>query len=476
LKKQTFDRFTMKKTARIVLLIFLLVGMLSQNANAQESSASGPVYVVQKGDTLLVIAQRFGVDMTDLEQANGISNPNLVRAGDSLVIPGLEGIQGVLTTTTVPYGETLRSLSRLYQTPMELLARLNHVTTPAELYAGANLIIPQNQDAPKPGKRAALAPGQTLLELAVLQGVNPWSIVATNELSGTWDAIPGDVLRLAGEGSQGPGALPGQIASVDLSPLPLVQGKTSVIQVEGTAGISLTGTLAGNELHFFPFGQGKYIALQGLYAMIIPGLYPLTLKGTLADGTPLGFTQNVFVKSGNYIQDLPIQVDPEGLDPKITGPEDAQWAALAAPATPDKLWDGKFLFPAEKVYLNCYPSTFGRRRTYNNDPHLYFHTGLDICGGVGDDVYAAAAGVVVWAGQLTVRGNTTMINHGWGVYSAYMHQSQILVKVGDHVEAGQLIGKVGRTGLRVTGPHLHFEMLVGDVQVDPLDWLAQAYP
>ena len=45
-----------------------------------------------------------------------------------------------------------------------------------------------------------------------------------------------------------------------------------------------------------------------------------------------------------------------------------------------------------------------------------------------------------------MRGNTTMINHGWGVYSAYMHQSEVLVKVGDRVEAGQLIGKVGGDG------------------------------
>ncbi len=462
--------------ARIILLIVLPLGILPEPAGAQDSTAAGPVYIVQKGDTLLGIAQQFGVTLTDLEQANGITNPNLVKAGDSLVIPGLEGIQGVLVTAKVPYGETLRSLGRLYQTPVEMLARLNHLTTPAELYAGYSLIIPQNPDLPKLGKRAALAPGQSLLELAVIQGVSPWSLAETNELSGTWDALPGDVLRLAGDKAQGPGALPGQITSVEVNPLPLVQGKTGEIQVEGAAGISLTGSLAGNPLHFFPTGGGKYAALQGLSAVITPGLYPLALSGTLADGTPLGFTQNVFVKSGNYIQDLPIQVDPEGLDPKLTGPEDKQWAALAAPVTPEKMWDGKFLFPAEKVYVDCYPSTFGRRRTYNNDPHLFYHTGLDICGGVGDDIYAAASGVVVWAGELTVRGNTTMIDHGWGVYSAYMHQSEILVKAGDHVQAGQLIGKVGRTGLRVTGPHLHFEVLVGDVQVDPADWLAQAYP
>jgi murein DD-endopeptidase MepM/ murein hydrolase activator NlpD len=458
------------------LTILFLLAVPLPAARAQDGAPSGPVYIVQKGDTLLVIAQRFGVDMTALEQANGIANPNLVHAGDSLVIPGLEGIQGVLATTKVPYGETLRSLSRLYQTPVELLARLNHITAPAELYAGANLIIPQDKDAPNLGRRLALAPGQSLLELAVVQGVSPWTLAETNELSGTWDAQPGDVLRLAGEGEPGPGALPGQITGVTVSPLPLVQGRTALIQVQGPAGLTLSGSLADHVLRFFPEGEGKYVALQGLHAMLAPGLYPLRLQGALADGTPLGFTQNVFVKSGGYIQDLPLQVDPAGLDPELTGPEDKQWADLAAPATPDKLWDGEFLFPAEKVYVDCYPSTFGRRRTYNNDPHLYFHTGLDICGGVGDDVYAAAAGVVVWAGKLTVRGNTTMIDHGWGVYSAYMHQSEILVNAGDRVEAGQLIGKVGRTGLRVTGPHLHFEVLVGDVQVDPMDWLEKAYP
>jgi murein DD-endopeptidase MepM/ murein hydrolase activator NlpD len=56
-----------------------------------------------------------------------------------------------------------------------------------------------------------------------------------------------------------------------------------------------------------------------------------------------------------------------------------------------------------------------------------------------------------------------------------MHQSEILVKVGDHVEAGQLIGLSGGTG-RVTGAHLHLEVWVGGVQVNPMDWLQRAYP
>ena len=96
-------------------------------------------------------------------------------------------------------------------------------------------------------------------------------------------------------------------------------------------------------------------------------------------------------------------------------------------------------------------------------------------GQIGNPIYAAAAGVVVFTGPLTVRGNATMIDHGWGVYTAYLHQSEILVKVGEHVEQGQFIGRVGNTG-RVEGPHLHFEVIVGGVQVEPLQWLDQEFP
>jgi murein DD-endopeptidase MepM/ murein hydrolase activator NlpD len=83
--------------------------------------------------------------------------------------------------------------------------------------------------------------------------------------------------------------------------------------------------------------------------------------------------------------------------------------------------------------------------------------------------------VVVFAGPLTVRGNATYIDHGWGVYTGYLHQSQLLVQAGDRVETGQLIGMVGNTG-RATGPHLHWEVWVGGVPVQPLDWTSQSYP
>jgi murein DD-endopeptidase MepM/ murein hydrolase activator NlpD len=456
----------------IILVLLILPGSVSF---AQDQQPDGPVYIVQEGDTLWSIAARFGLTTDELSQANGITDPNQLALGARLVIPGFEGVVGVLTTESVQFGETLESLSRRYQTSVNTLVKLNHITSPAEIYAGANLIVPVNENPIAPAERTSLSKGQSLLELAVLSGTNPWTIAVKNELSGTVEALPGDVLRTTGEDDNGPGALPGAIYAIQLNPSPLVQGKAAIVQVQGASGLTLKGSFVNHDLNFFPLSGGNYVALQGIHAMLEPGLYPLTLEGSLPDGTPLGFIQLVFVKSGGYPFDPPLTVPPETFDPAVTKPEDAQWLALAAPATPEKLWQGVFHSPTPPEFSDCFTSWFGDRRSYNGSPYDYFHSGLDFCTGSGPNILAAAAGKVVFAGPLTVRGNATMIDHGWGVYTAYMHQSKQFVQAGEMVEAGQVIGLSGGTG-RVQGPHLHFEVLVGDVQVDPEDWLAQAYP
>jgi murein DD-endopeptidase MepM/ murein hydrolase activator NlpD len=93
----------------------------------------------------------------------------------------------------------------------------------------------------------------------------------------------------------------------------------------------------------------------------------------------------------------------------------------------------------------------------------------------GSPIYAPARGRVVFTGLTQVRGNLTVIDHGLGVFSAYFHQTEILVKVGQMVEPGMLIGKVGTTGLS-TGPHLHWSMWVDGEYVDPLEWTRRVFP
>jgi len=91
------------------------------------------------------------------------------------------------------------------------------------------------------------------------------------------------------------------------------------------------------------------------------------------------------------------------------------------------------------------------------------------------NIYAPAAGTVVFTGPLTALGNATYIDHGLGIFTGYGHQAEILVNIGDHVEPGQQIGIIGATG-RVTGPHLHWEIWANGVRVNPVQWLENTYP
>ncbi|GHU87791.1 hypothetical protein AGMMS49941_11570 [Deferribacterales bacterium] len=99
-----------------------------------------------------------------------------------------------------------------------------------------------------------------------------------------------------------------------------------------------------------------------------------------------------------------------------------------------------------------------------------FHEGIDIAARANADVMCTASGVVVYAGPKADYGNLVTIDHGYGYMTRYGHNSAILVRVGDKVERGQVISKVGSTGLS-TGPHVHYEVLVNGIPVNPLKFI-----
>jgi murein DD-endopeptidase MepM/ murein hydrolase activator NlpD len=356
------------------------------------------------------------------------------------------------------------------------LIKLNRLISPTELYAGISLIIPAQEGQTVLNSRASTDMGESLLELAIKQGSDPWTLASINKLGGTWDALPNDVLYSpTGNGGNASG-LPSAFISASIAPLPMVQGGTEVVSVQAQDGYAISGMLVDQPLHFFQV-NGEQVALQGIHALLDPGVYPLRVEASLPDGSKQSYEQMVLVAAGDYLsEDIPLN-DPSTLDPTVTETELQNIIALTAPSTSTRYWNNIFTSPA--VDPNCFTSRYGTRRTYkviNSDIEVPgFHTGLDFCGGEGLQIFAPAPGKVVFAGPLTVRGNATILDHGWGVYSGFWHQSQFLVNVGGMVEQGQIIGLVGGTG-RVTGAHLHWELWANGVQVNPLDWLKQAYP
>ncbi len=464
----------MRRILSFLLLTAIISTYLTRPVSAQ---ASGPVYIVQPGDTLSEIARLFDISLDELLAANPGVDPNFLSQGQELAIPGLDGVTGVLDTEIIAFGDSLRSLSRRTQVSDELLKRLNRLVSPTELYVGNSLIIPTQQDQSSLNTSFTAGSGETMLELAVKQNSDPWTLATLNKLDGTWETIPGDVLYSPTPGSgENATGLPPAFVSASISPLPLVQGGTEVIHVTTRGNTSVSGILVDHPLNFTANGD-EQTALQGVHALLEPGVYPFRIEATAADGHKQSFEQMVLVTSAGYLsEDIPLN-DPSTLDPSVTEPELQNISAVTTPFTPTRFWNGVFTSPA--VDANCFTSRYGTRRTYtviNSDIEVPgFHSGLDFCGGEGLQIFAPAAGRVVFAAPLTVRGNATIIDHGWGVYSGFWHQSQILVKVGDMVQQGQVIGVVGGTG-RVTGAHLHWEVWVNGIQVNPIDWLDQSYP
>jgi murein DD-endopeptidase MepM/ murein hydrolase activator NlpD len=160
------------------------------------------------------------------------------------------------------------------------------------------------------------------------------------------------------------------------------------------------------------------------------------------------------------------------LSPDVIQAEAERMWALWSQVTLQPYWSGSFGYPVNDVRIT---SAFGTRRSYNGGPANSFHAGSDFGGGIGAPIYAPAAGQVVLAESLAVRGNAVLIDHGLGLFSGYWHQSEIVAEAGQFVQPGDLIGYIGDTGL-VTGPHLHWEMRLGGIAVEPLQWVVETFP
>lgn len=461
------------------LFLILVLTFPFSAVRAQQESPDGPYYVVQPGDSLWEIGLNFGISVEDIERANEINDPDQLTAGMKLSIPGITGFIGEIGIQEIQFGDSLIHTSHRYGIPLDFLVKLNHVTSPASAYAGAPLLLPVETDEKKNTTSASLSPGQSIFDLAVANNTNPWLLKLRNGLSTDWEPLAGEEFFLPSSPTGTGEDLVRPMVSVTVDPQKLKQGKTVEIKVPGPSGISLTGSLGDYTLQFFPI-QGGYVALQGIPAMAEPGISNLVIHEQYPEGEPISgetysFSQSLLLESGNYPLDPVLTVKPETIDPEVTRPEDALWKSLGTPVTSEKLWDGTFVSPVPKDFKDCWTSLFGNRRSYNNGPYDFFHSGLDFCGREGTELKASASGKVIYTGSLIVRGNVIVIDHGWGVYTAYDHLSEQFVKVGDTVQPGQLIGLGGATG-RTTGPHLHWEVWVGGVAVDPVDWLNRTYP
>jgi len=239
------------------------------------------------------------------------------------------------------------------------------------------------------------------------------------------------------------------------------QGSLVVVSAPG----AITGEVAGEPLHF---RNGKALAAVPLNSTDSTKLETLSIRW---DGAVVGQTDYVPVEELRAVAETVQAAE------RFTPPPDSALQARidrervlsgdAAQRAHDvpKLWKAPFIRPRTARVT----SPFGSGRQVNGVWRSR-HSGLDLAGRKGAAVRASNRGVVALVGHFFYGGISVYVHHGEGLMTVYFHLSRALVAVGDTVERGQIIGRVGATG-RVTGPHLHWQAQYGAVPFDPADLL-----
>jgi murein DD-endopeptidase MepM/ murein hydrolase activator NlpD len=235
-----------------------------------------------------------------------------------------------------------------------------------------------------------------------------------------------------------------------------VPGGVRIIGLPGPEGSAPVASFEQHRVMVIRRGD-RWLAVVGIPLDATPGSASLDVQAGPAASFPVGPKTYTVQR----LKVAPSQVDLSAQDASRAAQERTR--ILAAIAT------FSAAAPASVTLLQPVPgvrsSSFGLRRVFNGEARNP-HTGMDIAAATGTPIRAAADGTVVAIGNYFFNGNTVIIDHGQGLLTVYCHLSVIGVHTAQVIERGQVIGKVGMTG-RVTGPHLHFAVVLNQVFVDP---------
>jgi murein DD-endopeptidase MepM/ murein hydrolase activator NlpD len=417
---------------RSCFFIGLVIAAISLGAAfAQETPPPAvTIHVVQRGETLFDIARAYGLTIQALADLNNIANPNSIFVGQRLLVPSGDPVSvappaSIQPTPTPVFhivrgGETLFLIARRYGLTVNALASANSITDPSLIYSGQRLLIPSSEEEAEP----ANAP------------------------------------------------LPAPLTAIEIHPRRIQDGQSARFTITASAPITVTGTFLDRAFIAAAENGGlTAVALVGVPVGTAGGEHTLQLHVASASGQAK-LEIPVRIESRVYRREF---IDVLGdrnslLDPAADEAELNILRAVMSAFNPERYFSGLMGLPAAAGIS----SPFGSMRTYAGSDLQRIHTGTDFAGAPGSPIMAPASGRVVLADTLNIRGVATVIDHGWGVYTGYWHQAEQYVSVGDFVTAGRIIGTIGSTG-RVTGAHLHWELWVNGVPVDPMQWVGTVF-
>ncbi|HEX2056294.1 MAG TPA: M23 family metallopeptidase, partial [Nitrospiraceae bacterium] len=220
-------------------------------------------------------------------------------------------------------------------------------------------------------------------------------------------------------------------------------------------------------------GRSDYVGLLGIDLQDQPGTHELKVEIQAGESVKQRSINVLVVKERFAVEHLRLPKDKVDLDDKAAArwkAEQEQIRKALAEESAMRLWRAGFVEPVRGKRTGI----FGSMRVMNGQPRSP-HSGEDIGAPAGTPVIASNDGIVRLTVDHLFSGRGIYVDHGLGLYSMYFHLSEVLVRDGDLVKAGQVIGKVGATG-RATGPHLHWGAKVNGARVNPYALLALPFP
>lgn len=461
-------------TILLVTIIICVGFFISVKAEDEEVYAE---YTIEEGDFLSIVAVMFNTTVDDILSINNIPDVNAISIGTRIKIPTLAGVEGSIATRYINIGDTLDTLSILSGMEPEKLGEINTLVSPTELYIGSLLTTISNDRANSISAVSNYDAGDCLLIKSAQLGLSPAMLQKVNRAEGAWDFADSQVIF--GKISDNSGRFEAHSVApfvdvIEIKQLPLTQGETHVVHVNAESMESLGGSVGNYNLRFFRDDDSNdWYAMLGIDAMETVGLTQLNITGRNQSQDHFELHQPIIIAAGIFGNEVVEGVDPSTLEDD-TNAVDRQALLSLTQTSSKRSWGTMMSFPVDEPY---FVSGFGTRRSYNNGSFYNYHSGVDfgVMTASNINIYAAADGTVVYAGELPIHGNYTVIDHGWGVYTSYSHQSQLLVTPGQEVKRGDTIGLIGSTG-RSVGPHLHWEVIINSTYVNPVTWLGTQFP
>jgi len=461
----------------VILSLLLLLFFISFLSYAENNPFIS--HEVQKGESIWSISQKYHISKNNLLSINNINENDILSIGQIIKIPQMFSKDDNYLVHYVKKGETLWSISRKYNIQVNSIITINNLNNSDLISVGQSINIPsiqgknigknetsQDLSFKNVSKEDITRPityvvrkGDNLWNIAQKQGVSLTTIAEINNLVNGNNLSIGQKLEIPGIG----GGLPEttQTAKPSIITYTIVKGDT-LWTISKRYDVKMSSIISTNQLkEISRLSVGQKLKI------------PIT---NMDIAKAEGYSKNeevqeviYYVKKGENLwsisREYNVKIEAIIAANNITNASKISTGQqLRIPnASGARSNIGNFIWPVRGRVT----SPFGARVL---NGRTEFHTGIDIGAPTGTNIVAAESGLVSYTGYMRGYGNIVIIRHNGGYSTVYAHNSVNLVKKGQSVKKGNIIGKVGKTG-NATGPHLHFEVRSIGKPCNPLPYL-----